>query len=90
MNTATNKELPSHGEQLFKEISEDERRRISKNFVFPALRNRTLLELHERGALIVGLAELSGLNRSHVGRVIKVEKVKRDAERLLMGRKKRR
>ena len=89
MNTATNKELPSHGEQLFKEISEDERRRISKNFVFPALRNRTLLELHERGALIVGLAELSGLDRNHVSRIIKKEKAKREAEGSLMGRKKR-
>jgi len=89
MNTTTAKNLPSQGEQLLKELSWEEKRRICKTFPFPAIRNRTFLELREKGARIKALAEVSGLERVVVGRIIKKEKAKREAERLLMGRKKR-
>jgi hypothetical protein len=81
------KDLPSEGEMLFKEISEDERRRIYKNFPFPAIRNRTLLELRERGAKIKGLAELSGFTRAHVERIIRKEREIKAAESLIKKRR---
>jgi hypothetical protein len=78
MNTITAKDLPSQGEMLLKEISEDERRRIYKNFPFPAIRNRTILELRERGARIRALSEVSGLGRAAIRRIIRDEKAKRE------------
>lgn len=78
MSDTPTKGIPSQGELLFKEISEDERRRIYKNFPFPAIRNRTLLELRERGARINALAEASGLGRAAIRRIIWEEKAKRE------------
>ncbi len=89
MSMVKAKDLPPQGEMLLKEISEDERRRIYKNFPFPAIRNRTILGLRERGARIRALAEVSGLGRQAIRHIVKTEKVKREAERLLMGRKRR-
>lgn len=80
MKSTPVKDLPSPGELLFKEISENERRRIYKNFPFPNVRDRTLLELRERGARIKALSEVSGLGRAAIRRIIKAEKAKRDGE----------
>jgi len=90
MNTATGQKAPSQGEMLFCEISEDERRRIHKFFPFRDLRDRTILELREKGSTIRALSELSGLERATISKSIQRAKRKREAERLLRGRKKRR
>jgi hypothetical protein len=71
-------DLPPQGEQLIKEISEDERRRICKSFPFPRIRDRTILELRERGARIRALSEASGLGRAAIRRIVKAEKTKRE------------
>jgi hypothetical protein len=78
MKNTPDQDLPSPGELLFKEISEEERRRIYKNLPFPAIRNRTLLELRERGARIKALSEVSGLGRAAIRRIVKGEKAKRE------------